>query len=394
MSIVRGSDRVGVLRRLDLAARGALLGAGLLAQWAMWMDAQAWVYPVAAIALVALSAESLRRPFVAPAGARFGAGSGRRQRYAYRIVACVAMVEVCVGVVGSLPFEGAVPMAVPIGVLLLTVQGAQVQTIRSRRDAVIGLLVVAAMLADAGFFAREAKPAVAVLPAVVLVLVAAALLQRGSVLAGTRVAIGLPTVPVLRTLFVPATTAIVIGAIVFLAMPNSLQLGTRNTLSHGALTAAGGDAATAGRASLDPGAAALDLRVRGALSDQPVFAVAADSPAYWQGTVFDTFDGTSWTATGAPAQPVTGTSTQPVRTDAVHVLSPSGLDVVMAPGEPTAYNGPGEMTVDADGTAALTGADASSPWSYQVSSASPAADSIDTARRSWQRSGRPVVDGG
>jgi transglutaminase-like putative cysteine protease len=364
------TDRVAVLRRLDLAARGALLAAGLLAQWAMWMDAPAWIYPVAAVALIGLSAESVRRPFVAPAGARFGAGAGRRQRYAYRIVACVALVEVCVGVVGSLPFEGAVPMAVPIGVLLLTVQGAQVQTIRSRRDAAIGLLIVTAMLADAGFFARNARPAVAVVPAVVMALVAAALLQRGSVIASTRSAIGLPKASVLRALFVPTATAIVIGAIAFLAAPNSLQLGTRNTLAHGALTA--GSNAAAGRADLDPGAASMDLRVRGALSDQPVFAVSADSPSYWQGTVFDTFDGTSWTATGAPTQPATGDDA--VRTDTVQVLSPDGLDVVLAPGEPTAYSGPGAMVAGTDGTAILTGANESSPWTYQVSSASPAAD--------------------
>ena len=369
---VRCNDRVVALRRLDLAARGALLAAGLLAQWAMWMDAPAWVYPAAAVALVALSAESARRPFVTPVGARFGAGSGRRRRNAYRIVACVALAELCVGVVGSLPFAGAVPMAVPIGVLLLTVQGAQVQTIESRRDGVVGLFVVAALLADAGFFAHNASPALAALPAVVLLLVAAALLQRGSVLSSTRAAIGLPTFPVLRTLFVPATTAIVIGAIAFLAMPNSLQLGTRRTIGHIALTAAGSDAATAGRAGLDPGAARLDLRVRGALSDQPVFAVAANSPSYWQGTVFDTFDGSSWTATGAAAQPVTGE--QPVRTDTVQVLSPRGLDVVVAPGAPTAYSGPGDMAAGADGNALLAGAGATPPWTYQVSSASTAAN--------------------
>jgi transglutaminase-like putative cysteine protease len=367
-----GNDRVAVLRRLDLAARGTLLAAGLLAQWAMWMDARAWVYPAAAVVLVVLSAESARRPFVPPVGARFNAGSGRRRRNAYRIVACVALAEICVGVVGSLPFSGAVPMAVPIGVLLLTVQGAQVQTIESRRDAVVGLVVVAAMLADAGLFAHNASPALAVLPAVVLLLVAAALLQRGSVLARTRAAIALPSAAVLRTLFVPATTAIVIGALAFLAMPNSLRLGTRTTVGHVVLGARASDTATAGRADLDPGIARLDLRVRGALSDQPVFAVSANAPAYWQGTVFDTFNGDSWTATGAPASTAPGA--QPVRTDTVRVLSPGGLDVVLAPGAPIAYSGPGEMVAGADDAASLTAGGATAPWTYQVSSASPASD--------------------
>ena len=354
----------------------------------MWMDAPAWVYPAAAVALVVLSAESARRPFVAPVGARFGARSGWRRRNAYRIVACVALAELCVGVVGTLPFSGAVPMAVPIGVLLVTVQGAQVQTIASRRDAVVGLVVVAAMLADAGFFAHNARPIVAVVPASVLLLIAAALLQRGSVLAGTRAAIGLPRAAVMRTLFVPVTTAVVIGALAFLAMPNSLQLGTRTTAGHVAIAAAANGTATPG---LDPSATRMDLRVRGELSDQPVFAVAASSPSYWQGAVFDTFDGSSWTSTGAvgddaqlattaasgtDAKPSTSAllvkTPLPVRTDTVRVLSPQGLDVVMAPGAPTAYSGPGEMVAGADGADLLTTSDVTAPWTYQVSSASPA----------------------
>lgn len=370
-----GNDRVAVFRRLDVAFRAALLAAGLLALWAMWMDAPAWVYPAAAVALVVLSAESARRPFVAPVGARFGARQGWRRRNAYRIVACVALAEVCVGVVGTLPFSGAVPMAVPIGVLLVTVQGAQVQTIASRRDAVIGLVVVAAMLADAGYFAHNARPAVAVLPAAVLLLVAAASLHRGSVLAGTRAAVGLPRNAVFRMLFVPVTTAIVIAALAFLAMPNSLRLATSTNAGHVALAAAASDTATP---RLDPSAASIDLRVRGELSEQPVFAVAASSPSYWQGEVFDTFDGSSWTATAsgtdAPlsASGPLSTSALPVRTDTVRVLSPLGLHVVIAPGAPTAYSGPGEMVAGADGTALLTAGGATSPWTYQVSSASPA----------------------
>jgi len=376
---VHGNDRVTVLRRLDLAARAALLAAGLLAQWAMWMDAPAWVYPAAAVVLVVLSAESARRPFVAPISARFGTRSGWRRRNAYRIVACVAFAEVCVGVVGTLPFSGAVPMAVPVGVLLVTVQGAQVQAIESRRDALVGLVVVAAMLVDAGYFAHDARPAVVVLPAVVLVLIGAALLQRGSVLARTRAAIGLPRAAVVRTLLVPVTAATVIAALVFLAMPNSLRLGTSTNAGHVAR------ASSTSTPGLDPAAARLDLRVRGELSDQPVFAVSASAPSYWQGEVFDTFDGSSWMATGAAgddaqlattaapgtdAQP--STSALPVRTDTVRVLSPQGLDVVMAPGAPTAYSGPGEMVAGAGGTALLKAGGATAPWTYQVSSVSPA----------------------
>jgi len=375
------SGRVGVLRRLDVGARAALLASGLLAQWAMWMVAPSWVYPAAALVLIALSVESARRPFVAPVGARFGAGSSRRRRNAYRIVACVALVDVCVGIVGSVPVAGAVPMAVPLGVLLLTVQGAQVATIESRRDAIVGLFVVVGMLADAGFFARNARPAVPITSSAVMLLIAAALLQRGSVLARTRAAVAMPAAAVSRTLLIPVTTAVVIGAIAFLAMPNSLQLGTRAVVGQVSVGGDGTGAAMEGRAALDPGASSLDLRVRGDLSDQPVFAVAASSPPYWQGSIFDTFDGTRWTATGAAGGAVSGAATgaatataqlvaaaQPVRTDSVRVLSPGGLDEVVAPGAPSAYSGPGQMVVGADGNASLTSAGATAPWTYQVSS--------------------------
>ena len=44
----------------------------------------------------------------------------------------------------------------------------------------------------------------------------------------------------------------------------------------------------------------------------------------------------------------------------------------MAPGAPTAYSGPGEMVAGADGTALLKAGGVTAPWTYQVSSASPA----------------------
>ena len=101
--------------------------------------------------------------------------------------------------------------------------------------------------------------------------------------------------------------------------------------------------------------------MRGELSDQPVFAVAASSPSYWQGEVFDTFDGSSWTATtsGTAALRV---EPRPLSTSAcLFALTRcgcsrrSGLDVVLAPGAPTAYSGPGEMVAGADGTALVDG---------------------------------------
>jgi transglutaminase-like putative cysteine protease len=41
---------------------------------------------------------------------------------------------------------------------------------------------------------------------------------------------------------------------------------------------------------------AMDLRARGRLSDEIAFRVRTDQPALWRGEVFDTFDGSVWTA--------------------------------------------------------------------------------------------------
>ncbi len=53
----------------------------------------------------------------------------------------------------------------------------------------------------------------------------------------------------------------------------------------------------AGRGAGYPGfGSAVDLRLRGRLSDALVMRVRAPQPALWRGQVYDTFDGTTWTA--------------------------------------------------------------------------------------------------
>ena len=53
----------------------------------------------------------------------------------------------------------------------------------------------------------------------------------------------------------------------------------------------------AGRGAGYPGfGSAVDLRLRGRLSDALVMRVRAPQPALWRGQVYDTFDGTNWTA--------------------------------------------------------------------------------------------------
>ena len=365
--------RDAVLRRVDDAARAALLSAGLLAQWAMWTVAHSRVYPIAALVLMGISIESARRRFVTARSVTARSGPARRRLSprglaACRILGCVILVEICVGIVGSLQWGGTVSMAVPIGVLLLTVQAAQAMAIESRRDAKLGAVIVVAILVAAGAFATTAAAGVPIVASVLALFATAALLQRGTVLARMHDVVGGAGAPVFRTFLVPASSAVVIGTLVFLALPNSTSLGTRTDMRYVRT------AASQGRAGNDPGARSLDLRVRGALSDGAVFAVSVTAPSYWQGAVFDTFDGTTWTVTGVAAAAPTGPAPDsPTRTDTVRVLSAQALDVVLAPGQATAYNGPGRAVVDADGTSRLTGASAAPPWTYAVTSVNAAA---------------------
>jgi transglutaminase-like putative cysteine protease len=367
------SRRDALLRRVDLAARAALLAAGLLAQWAMWTVAHSRIYPVAAVVLIGISIDSARRRFVSSRSSPRGRAVSPRGLATRRVLGCVIVVEVCVGVVGALQTGDAISMALPVGVLLLTVQAAHAFAIETRRDAKLGVIIVVAMLVAAGAFATTAALAAPMAATVLALLAAAALLQRGTILARMHDVVGAHRAPVLRAVVVPMSTAVVIGALVFLALPNSTQLGTHTDLRYVAAVSTGsaGSAGSLTRATSDPGAARLDLRVRGALSDDAVFAVSVTAPSYWQGAIFDTFDGTNWTATSGASSPAT--STEATRTDAVHVVSAQALDVVFAPGQAVAYDGPGRVAVDANGTSRLTGADSAPPWTYEVTSQTAAA---------------------
>jgi transglutaminase-like putative cysteine protease len=106
-----------------------------------------------------------------------------------------------------------------------------------------------------------------------------------------------------------------------------------------------------------------------------VFAVPANTPAYWQGAVYDSFDGTRWTTTSADLvkpwavdnsgrgtsqtgsvdhlAPSGGTAAS--RTDTVDVLTAQPLDTVFAPGRATSYAGAGQVSSDGDGATRLTG---------------------------------------
>ena len=48
------------------------------------------------------------------------------------------------------------------------------------------------------------------------------------------------------------------------------------------------------------GSSSVDLLARGPLSSAPVVSTPADAPQYWQGAIYDDFDGTRWTLTASP----------------------------------------------------------------------------------------------
>ncbi|HEY8728166.1 MAG TPA: transglutaminaseTgpA domain-containing protein, partial [Acidothermaceae bacterium] len=378
------TDHDLVVRRFDLAARISLLAAGLAAQGAMWVAGPSRAYLAGAILLIGVSADAARRPltrFVAsPVASRRRFTD--RQVLAGRVVAGVVLVEICMGVVGALHVADGHAMGTPLGVLLLAVQIAYAGAVESRRDLKLGCAIVVVLLVQAGAFTTTSAVRLPMVASLVLLLIATALLQRATALELVD-SITLPgRAPLLRSFVGPVAGAAMLGVVAFLVVPNSLDLGivTRvHTPSvHAAGNAGGAPAGVGTRAEVDAGGATVDLRVRGALPTAPIFVVAATTPAYWQGAVFDHFDGTTWTSTSsavsaAAASSNTSDSTTgvnaPRRTDVVDVVSIAALDVVLAPGTVTEYHGPGQVRTDTFGTTRLSLGPANGER-YQVESTS------------------------
>ncbi|MDQ1542164.1 MAG: hypothetical protein QOH29_2890, partial [Actinomycetota bacterium] len=300
------TERDVVLRRFDLAARAAVLAAGLYAQAAMWVLGHSRLYAVAAVVLIGVSIESARRPlarFVAPR--HRWRDFSQRQLLAARVVAGVVVVEICLVVIGSLHVTDVHAMATPIGVLLVTVQAAQAMAVESRRDLKLACMLIIAMLVQVGALTTTASVQLPMVFCLVLVAVASGLLQRGSTIADVD-AIALPGhAPLTRAAVFPAAAAAVVGVLVFVVLPNSANLGVQAHVRHfggqsrpaagsasaapsaapGSASGSAGSASTSGSAPASGSAAAgtgsagqgrpisdagttrLDLRVRGPLSD-------------------------------------------------------------------------------------------------------------------------------
>jgi protein-glutamine gamma-glutamyltransferase len=280
------------------------------------------------------------------------------------------------------------------------VQVVQTALISGRRDVALGAPVVCAMLTQAGLATRDAAPAVPFGLSLIALVVAVALVYRGELLDESTVTSGSGTrAALLEAAAAPLMRVAVVAAVVFVLLPNSFHLSAHASTGSGnggAAVADSGDPGDPGahsRALVDPSTGRLDLRVRGALSTVPIFVVAASAPAYWQGAVYDHYDGVAWTMTGenpssdwknssstaAPVQKAPADTEQPAgvqvasRDDSVQLVSTEVQSVVFAPGRAVSYTGPGHVFVDVDGNPRLNGVPAGVPSShdYAVTSTRP-----------------------
>ncbi len=390
------------LLRVDIASGSSMLLAGLAADGAVW-SAEHRTFSLVAAGLLTLVA-AVTTYQVALGGAR--SGHLRRVGPVVRIGACAALVAVGLhdGAFTGVAHPGHSAAIAPIALsLLLVVQLVQAAWVISRRDIAAGSPTIGLLLAVASTQVRE-TPVFATLfsVAVVATLAALVLVHQGELVADAvtvaRPAAFRPTRPVV----VQVTRVAGVAAVVFLLVPNSLSLGTQ-PVKHAAATANSGSGHVAtdplaySRAIADPSSGTLDLRARGELSDTPLFEVPAGAPRYWQGAVYDHYDGSSWTVTGSaqpswrttrdgagtvqsappdPLQPATAKLT--TRSDTVRMLSTQPIHVVLAPGRVTSYRGPGAVIADAEGNPMLVDLPAStlaSSLDYRVTSTSPAPSS-------------------
>jgi transglutaminase-like putative cysteine protease len=396
------TDRDETLRRNDFWAFALLIVAGVAAQLAMWSASRRDAYLLAVpLLLLVAGASAWQRGRALAAPVRVGLQGAK-------LVACLGLLAyfftsgVIVLPQHTVAHAAARPsMTAAVGGILLVVQLIQSATATTRRDLSLGAPAVCAMLTQAGVAARDAAPAPAFAVAMVAMVGGVALVYRGELLDESA------AVAASKRIFVVPSVVlqvVAVAAVVFVLAPNSLQLHARpvsHTQSQGpAAPQADGGGATPvvdphSQAIADPAAGRLDLRVRGALSNAPVFVVEAAAPAYWQGAVYDRYDGASWTMSGdstrrpwsidttttpatqrAPADQQAAGGGLQSRTDSVQIVTSQVQHVVFAPGRATTYAGPGTVSSDGDGNPrlAVSGGGPPSARDYNVVSTKPNPD--------------------
>jgi transglutaminase-like putative cysteine protease len=370
------------------ATRLTLLVGGAAAQFAVMplLSGIASAFALGSYLTIGVATLRLPLPKVAPGG-RSG---GFRLTMAPRQATALAVMMVgAVLVLARVNTFDPNSKAAALTTLLLVVQVAHCLALQTRREAALGCAIVVVMLSVGAAFAGDVTLLVPVMIALPAVAVTASLLHRGALIDGADVTSAGGVGSIVRACVTPVVLATVLGLAVFLVLPDTGHLRTRARFTGGASTsdpgASPGGGASGGRAGSDPGAGAVDLGLRGSLSNAPVFEAPADSPAYWQGAIFSEFDGRAWTAHGpftewtlgagamqvAPPDP-TAQASDLVGTYTVRVLTQTPLDVVLSPGRPTGYLGVGRVIDDTDGTPHITyNSAALDATTYTVSAMAP-----------------------
>ncbi|HEX7107229.1 MAG TPA: transglutaminaseTgpA domain-containing protein [Acidothermaceae bacterium] len=386
------------LRRNDFWACALLLVAGIAAQLAMWQASQRDAYLVATPLLALVTAAGAWQRTARPMGPVRVALQGAK------LLACMGLLAYFFtsGLI-MLPEQHAIgqsparpSMTATVGAILLVGQLVQSATATTRRDLSLAAPAICAMLAQAGVAAHDAAPAPAFVVALVTMIAGVALVFRGELLDES-----VEVVATRRWFVVPSVVlqVVALAAVVFVLAPDSFALHARS-VSHAKPPKPTSPSVQGGASALDPhsqaiadpGTGRLDLHVRGALSNAPVFVVPAAAPPYWQGAVYDHYDGAGWTITGESTRrpwSVDATTTPPTqrapadrdatagqaqsRTDMVQIVTPQVQHVVFAPGRVTAYAGPGTVSSDGVGNARLTVSATGPPSSrdYNVVSTRP-----------------------
>ncbi|TMK16665.1 MAG: DUF3488 domain-containing protein [Actinobacteria bacterium] len=258
---------------------------------------------------------------LAPAGYAFSYVRRARPSIVLKVLLALGLVVATMAFLQTVRSVTTVDAArIPLSGLFLWVQVLHAFDVPRRRDLAFSMTSSTTLIAAAGALALTTSfvwvlGAWAALAAAWLWLSSAPRPeQRAAPLAIRTTATGpRPRLASVRSAAVAGIAALCLGSALFLVMPRlpasllrtpPFGLGHRtptpsstDSVSNPGLPSAGGDGVVDFAALGYPGfSSAMDLRARGALSDQIVFRVRADQPDLWRAEVFDTYDGSVWTA--------------------------------------------------------------------------------------------------
>ena len=246
----------------------------------------------------------------------------RRKNVALKVVLATALIAALAGFLSRVRYASSVDDArVALGSLFVWVQVIHSFDVPRRRDLAFSVMAGVALMAEAASLSLDQRFGLFLLPFMALAAVWLYLSDRA------RAAGAATPATIRRERSVPIgvggwiragalSLAVVTGctAAVFLATPRfagsrvlapPFSLANRVPVpgfSGGVVNPAlpeggGGGGGGVTRGLGYPGfGSAVDLRVRGELSDRLVMRVRAPQPAFWRGQAYDTFDGTTWTA--------------------------------------------------------------------------------------------------